>query len=289
MGVVILDGKRIAQEIQKELSLKVKEEGITPGVAVIRVGEDPSSLIYIRNKKKKAEEVGIYFEECTLRENTSQDELIELIEELNGNSRIDGIVLQLPLPSHLDEKKILERISPDKDVDGFHPLNMGRLLKGVSFFVPATPRGIMELLDRYKIPLEGKRAVVVGRSDIVGKPLALLLLARNATVTICHSKTKDLGSITNEGDILVVAMGKPEFVKEGMVKEGSVVIDVGINRIGNKIVGDVDFEKVREKASYITPVPGGVGPMTIIMLLKNVFEAAESRKINTKLKQNPKS
>ncbi len=279
MVTIILDGKKIAQEIQKELSLKVKEEGITPGLAVIRVGENPSSLIYVRNKKKKAEEVGIYFEERALKESTLQDELIELIEELNGNSRIDGTILQLPLPSHLDEKKILERISPDKDVDGFHPLNMGRLLKGVSFFVPATPRGIMELLDRYKIPLEGKRAVVVGRSDIVGKPLALLLLARNATVTICHSKTKDLGSITKEGDILVVAMGKPGFIKEGMVKEGSVVIDVGINRIGNKIVGDVDFEKVREKASYITPVPGGVGPMTIIMLLKNVFEAAESRKV----------
>ena len=263
MVTIILDGKKIAQEIQKELSLKVKEEEITPGLAVIRVGEDPSSLIYVRNKKKKAEEVGIYFEERALKENTSQDELIELIEELNSNSRIDGVALQLPLPSHLNEKKILERISPDKDVDGFHPLNMGRLLKGYPSFIPATPRGIVELLDRYKIPLEGRRVVVVGRSDIVGKPSAFLLLARNATVTICHSKTKDLGSITKEGDILVVA----------------VVIDVGINRIGNKIVGDVDFEKVREKASYITPVPGGVGPMTIIMLLKNVFEAAESRKV----------
>ncbi|MBA7660718.1 Bifunctional protein FolD protein [subsurface metagenome] len=279
MVTIILDGKKIAQEIQKELSLKVKEEEITPGLAVIRVGEDPSSLIYVRNKKKKAEEVGIYFEERALKENTSQDELIELIEELNSNSRIDGVVLQLPLPSHLNEKKILERISPDKDVDGFHPLNMGRLLKGYPSFIPATPRGIVELLDRYKIPLEGRRVVVVGRSDIVGKPSAFLLLARNATVTICHSKTKDLGSITKEGDILVVATGKPGFIKEGMVKEGSVVIDVGINRIGNKIVGDVDFEKVREKASYITPVPGGVGPMTIIMLLKNVFEAAESRKV----------
>jgi len=282
MGAVILDGKRIAQEIQRELSLKVKElkeKGVTPGVAVIRVGEDPSSLIYIRNKKKKAEEVGIYFEEHTLKENTLQDELIELIEKLNSDSRIQGIVLQLPLPSHLAEKKILERISPDKDVDGFHPLNMGRLLKGDPSFIPATPRGIVEFLDRYKIPLEGKRAVVVGRSDIVGKPLAFLLLARNATVTICHSRTKDLGSITKEGDILIAALGKPEFIKEEMVKEGSVVIDVGINRIGNKIVGDVDFEKVKEKIFYITPVPGGVGPMTIIMLLKNVVEAAETRKV----------
>ncbi len=293
MVAIILDGKKLAQEIQKELSLKVKglkEKGVTPGVAVIRVGEDPSSLIYIRNKKKKAEEVGIHFEEHTLKENTPQDELVELIERLNSNSRIQGIVLQLPLPSHLDEKKILERISPDKDVDGFHPLNMGRLLKGVSSFVPATPKGIIELLDRYQIPLEGKRAVVVGRSDIVGKPLALLLLARDATVTICHSKTKDLGSITKEGDILVVAIGKPEFVKEGMVKGGSVVIDVGINRIGNKIVGDVDFEKVRGKASYITPVPGGVGPMTIIMLLSNVIKAAENIKSeirNPKLETNP--
>ncbi|MCK4648900.1 bifunctional methylenetetrahydrofolate dehydrogenase/methenyltetrahydrofolate cyclohydrolase FolD, partial [bacterium] len=273
MGAVILDGKRIAHEIQRELSSKVeelREKGVTPGLAVIRVGEEPSSLIYVRNKKKKAEEVGIHFEEHTLKENTSQDELIGLIEELNSNSRIDGIVLQLPLPKQLDEKRLLEKISPDKDVDGFHPLNMGRLLKGDSLFVPATPRGIMELLDRYQIPLEGKRAVVVGRSDIVGKPLAFLLLARNATVTICHSKTRDLGSVTKEGDILVVAIGKPEFIKEEMVKEGSVIIDVGINRVGNKIVGDVDFEKVKEKASYITPVPGGVGPMTIVILLKNV-------------------
>ncbi len=278
MSAIILDGKKIAQEIQEELSSKVKElkgKGITPGLAVIRVGEDPSSLIYVRNKKRKAEEVGIHFEEHTLKENTSQDELIELIARLNSDSRIEGIVLQLPLPDHLDEKRILEKISPDKDVDGFHPLNMGRLLKGDPSFIPATPRGIVELLDRYKIPLEGKRAVVVGRSDIVGKPLAFLLLARNATVTICHSKTKDLSLITREGDILVAALGKPGFIKEKMVKEGSVIIDVGINRVGNKIVGDVDFEKVKEKAFYITPVPGGVGPMTIVILLKNVLEAAE--------------
>ena len=278
MSAIILDGKKIAQEIQEELSLKVEElkgKGITPGLAVIRVGEDPSSLIYVRNKKRKAEEVGIHFEEHTLKENASQDELIELIARLNSDSRIEGIVLQLPLPNHLDEKRILEKISPDKDVDGFHPLNMGRLLKGNPSFIPATPRGVVELLDRYKIPLEGKRAVVVGRSDIVGKPLAFLLLARNATVTICHSKTKDLSLVTREGDILVAALGKPGFIKEKMVKEGSVIIDVGINRVGNKIVGDVDFEKVKEKASYITPVPGGVGPMTIVILLKNVLEAAE--------------
>jgi len=278
MSAIILDGKKIAQEIQEELSLKLEElkgKGVTPGLGVIRVGEDPSSLIYVRNKKRKAEEVGIHFEEHTLQENTSQDKLIELIARLNSDSRIGGIVLQLPLPDHLDEKRILEKISPDKDVDGFHPLNMGRLLKGKPSFIPATPRGIVELLDRYKIPLEGKRAVVIGRSDIVGKPLAFLLLARNATVTICHSKTKDLSLITREGDILVAALGKPGFIKEDMVKEGSVIIDVGINRVDNKIVGDVDFEKVKEKISYITPVPGGVGPMTIIMLLKNVLDAAE--------------
>ena len=282
MSAIILDGKKIAQEIQEELSLKLEElkgKGVTPGLGVIRVGEDPSSLIYVRNKKRKAEEVGIHFEEHTLQENTSQDELIELIARLNSDSRIGGIVLQLPLPDHLDEKRILEKISPDKDVDGFHPLNMGRLLKGNPSFIPATPRGIVELLDRYKIPLEGKRAVVVGRSDIVGKPLAFLLLARNATVTICHSKTKDLSLITRKGDILVAALGKPGFIKEDMVKEGSVIIDVGINRVDNKIVGDVDFEKVKEKISYITPVPGGVGPMTIIMLLKNVLDAAESREL----------
>lgn len=279
MSAVILDGKRIAQEIQEELSLKVKqlkEKGIVPGVAVIRVGEDPSSLIYVRNKKKKAEEVGIYFEEHTLKENTSQEKLIKLIARLNSDSRIQGIVLQLPLPGHLDEKRILERISPDKDVDGFHPLNMGKLLKGDPSFIPATPRGIVELLDRYKIPLEGKGAVIVGRSDIVGKPLAFLLLSRDATVTICHTKTKDLNLITKEADILVAALGKPEFIKEGMVKEGAVVIDVGINRVGNRVVGDVDFERIKEKASRITPVPGGVGPMTIVMLLKNVLEAAEN-------------
>ena len=281
MSAIILDGKKIAQEIQEELSLKVEElkgKGITPGLAVIRVGEDPSSLIYVRNKKRKAEEVRIHFEEHTLKENTSQDELIELIARLNSDSRIEGIVLQLPLPDHLDEKRILEKISPNKDVDGFHPLNMGRLLKGDPSFIPATPRGIVELLDRYKIPLEGKRAVVVGRSDIVGKPLAFLLLARNATVTICHSKTKDLSLITREGDILVAALGKPGFIKEKMVKEGSVIIDVGINRVGNKIVGDVDFEKVKVKASYITPVPGGVGPMTIVMLLSNVIKKAQNIK-----------
>jgi len=280
MSVIILDGKKIAQEIQEELSSKVEElkgKGITPGLAVIRVGEDPSSLIYVRNKRRKAEEIGIHFEEHALKENTPQDELIELIARLNSDSRIEGIVLQLPLPDHLDEKRILEKISPDKDVDGFHPLNMGRLLKGNPSFIPATPRGIVELLDRYKIPLEGKRAVVVGRSDIVGKPLAFLLLARNATVTICHSKTKDLSLITREGDILVAALGKPGFIQEEMVKEGSVIIDVGINRVGNKIVGDVDFDKAKERASYITPVPGGVGPMTIVILLKNVLEAAESR------------
>ncbi|MCG2677099.1 bifunctional methylenetetrahydrofolate dehydrogenase/methenyltetrahydrofolate cyclohydrolase FolD [bacterium] len=278
MGAVILDGKRIAQEVQKELSLKVEElkgKGISPGVAVIRIGEDPASLIYVRNKNKKAQEMGIYFEEHSLAESISQCKLTDLIEGLNENSKIDGIVLQLPLPGHLDEKRMLEKISPEKDVDGFHPLNMGRLLKGDPSFIPATPRGIVELLDRYKIPLGGKRAVVVGRSDIVGKPLAFLLLARNATVTICHSKTKDLDLITKEADILVVATGKPEFIREGMVKENSVVVDVGINRVGNRIVGDVDFKRIKEKVSHITPVPGGVGPMTIIMLLKNVIEAAE--------------
>jgi methylenetetrahydrofolate dehydrogenase (NADP+)/methenyltetrahydrofolate cyclohydrolase len=292
MSAIILDGKRIAQEIQRELFLKVKElkeKGIAPGLAVIRVGEDPASLIYVRNKKGKAGELGIYFEERALSEDIPRNKLIELIEELNENPRIQGIVLQLPLPDHLDEKRILEKISPDKDVDGFHPLNMGRLLKGDPSFIPATPRGIVELLDRYKIPLEGKRAIVVGRSDIVGKPLAFLLLSRNATVTICHSKTKDLSLISKEGDILVAALGKPEFIKKDMVKEGSVVIDVGINRVGNKIVGDVDFE-VKEKASYITPVPGGVGPMTIVMLLANVIKAAENIKSeirNPKLETNP--
>ena len=282
MVAIILDGKKTAQEIQKELSLKVKElkkKEVTPGVAVIRVGEDPSSLIYVRNKNKKAQEMGIYFEEHALTESISQGKLTDLIEQLNKNSKIDGIVLQLPLPRHFDEKRMLEKISPEKDVDGFHPLNMGRLLKGDPSFIPATPRGIIELLDRYKIPLGGKRAVVVGRSDIVGKPLAFLLLARNATVTICHSKTKDLSLITREGDILVVAIGKPEFIKEKMVKESSVIIDVGINRIGNRIVGDVDFNRIKEKVSHITPVPGGVGPMTIIMLLKNVLEAAENWKL----------
>jgi methylenetetrahydrofolate dehydrogenase (NADP+)/methenyltetrahydrofolate cyclohydrolase len=280
MSAVILDGRNIARQIQEELALKVKElkvQGITPALAVIQVGKHPASLVYVRNKKERAHQIGIYFQEHTLGANISSGRLVDLIGDLNKKREIDGIILQLPLPGHLDENKLLERISPEKDVDGFHPLNMGRLLEGNPFFIPATPKGIIELLDRYKITLKGKRAVIVGRSNIVGKPLAGLLLARDATVTLCHSKTKDLGSITGEADILVASLGQPGFIKEHMVKNKAVVIDVGTNRIGNKIVGDVDFEKVREKSSYITPVPGGVGPMTIAMLLENVVEAARTR------------
>ncbi len=247
-----------------------------PGLAVVLVGNDPASRIYVNNKKKACEEIGIRSFEYILPEKTTEEELIQLVETLNKDNSVHGILVQLPLPKHIDAENVLLRISPDKDVDSFHPFNMGRVMIGDYYFLPCTPAGIMELLIRSGINLVGKECVVVGRSNIVGKPIAMLLLHSNATVTICHSKTRNLKEICRRADVLVVAVGKPKFINADYVKDGAVVIDVGINRLEDgKICGDVDFDSVSEKASYITPVPGGVGPMTITMLLKNTIMSAE--------------
>jgi methylenetetrahydrofolate dehydrogenase (NADP+)/methenyltetrahydrofolate cyclohydrolase len=241
------------------------------------VGDNPASSIYVRNKKKSCDEAGIKSFEHRLSDKTSEEELLTLIKQLNDSEDIHGILVQLPLPSHIREHVVLEAISPDKDVDGFHPYNVGKLMVGKGSLLPCTPAGIIELLERSEVKIEGKKAVILGRSNIVGKPLAIMLLQKNATVTICHSKTKNLPDITKRADILVAAIGSPEFVKEDMVKEGAVVIDVGINRVEKKLVGDVDFEKVSQKASQITPVPGGIGPMTIALLMKNGLSAFKNQ------------
>lgn len=279
MSAVILNGRDISSEIRGMLKKKVDElklNGINPGLAVILVGNDPASRIYVNNKKKACEEIGIRSFEYILPEETSECELIQLVETLNKDRSVHGILVQLPLPKHMDTDNVLLRISPDKDVDCFHPFNVGRVMIGDYYFLPCTPAGIMELLSRTGISLEGKECVVVGRSNIVGKPMAMLLLHSNATVTICHSKTRNLKEICKKADVLVVAVGKPRFINAEYVKEGAVVIDVGINRLENgKVCGDVDFDSVAGKASYITPVPGGVGPMTITMLLKNTIMSAE--------------
>lgn len=279
MSAVILNGRDISSEIRGMLKKKVDElklNGINPGLAVILVGNDPASRIYVNNKKKACEEIGIRSFEYILPEETSECELIQLVETLNKDRSVHGILVQLPLPKHMDTDNVLLRISPDKDVDCFHPFNVGRVMIGDYYFLPCTPAGIMELLSRTGISLEGKECVVVGRSNIVGKPMAMLLLHSNATVTICHSKTRNLKEICKKADVLVVAVGKPRFINAEYVKEGAVVIDVGINRLeSGKVCGDVDFDNVAEKASYITPVPGGVGPMTITMLLKNTIMSAE--------------
>lgn len=295
MPANIIDGKAIAEEIQQEVAKEVEElkaKGITPGLATILVGEDPASQVYVRNKTKTCEKVGIYSDQHTLPANIEEDELLKLIDALNNDTKISGILVQLPLPKHIDEVKVLNAISPDKDVDGFHPISVGKFFTVKNFdemlkqglFLPCTPHGIIELLVRSGVELRGKEAVVVGRSNIVGKPVAMLLLAKNATVTICHSYTKDLEEVCRKAEVLVAAIGKPQFIKPDMVKEGVVVIDVGVNRIedttcekGFRLVGDVDFENVKEKASLITPVPGGVGPMTITMLLVNTIKAAKNQ------------
>ena len=278
MSARIIDGKKVANALRKEISNEVrqlKEDGITPGLAVILVGEDPASLVYVRKKNEACKEVGIYSEEYHLPAEIKETDLLELIDRLNRNSRIHGILVQLPLPSHMDQNKVIQAILPEKDVDGFHEINMGRLLLGHAGLVPCTPLGIIHLLEYYNIPIEGRVAVVVGRSNIVGKPVSLMLLQRNATVIICHSRTKDLKGITSTGDILVVAAGRPNMITGDMIKEGSVIIDVGINRLENgKLTGDVDFESASRKAGWITPVPGGVGPMTVTMLLYNTVKAA---------------
>ncbi len=273
----LIDGKSISAAIRAELKEKVAGMDKRPGLAVILVGDDPASAVYVRNKKKACEEVGIYSEVYTLPAETSQSDLNGLIDALNDNPAINGILVQLPLPKHLNEREVTLRISPEKDVDAFHPYNVGLITEGHPRFLPCTPAGIMELIRRSGIDPAGKRAVVIGRSNIVGKPMALLLLAANATVTVCHSKTADLPAVTREADILVSAVGKAGFVTADMVKEGAVVIDVGMNRDADgKLCGDVDFPSVAPKSSFITPVPGGVGPMTITMLLSNTVKAAEA-------------
>ncbi len=278
---MIIDGKALAKEKRAEIAKQVealKEKGVTPGLAVVLVGEDPASQIYVRNKHKACEEVGIYSRKITLPEETTEEELLKIIDELNNDPEIDGILVQLPLPKHIDPDKVILSISPDKDVDGFHPVNAGRLLTGQDGFSPCTPLAVMELIKSAGVDVSGKEAVVVGRSNIVGKPVSMLLLRENATVTICHSKTKDLADVCRRADILVAAVGRPEMITSDYVKEGAVVIDVGINRVGEKkVVGDVAFDEVKDKAAYITPVPGGVGPMTITMLLYNTLLSAQKR------------
>jgi methylenetetrahydrofolate dehydrogenase (NADP+)/methenyltetrahydrofolate cyclohydrolase len=278
---VIIDGNKIAQEIRQAVSketLALKEKtGVVPGLAVILVGEDPASQIYVGRKAKACAEAGFLSREYQLPADTSETKLLGIIKELNADKLIHGILVQLPLPKHIHPDKIVAAIDPHKDVDGFHPYNMGELVAGNPLYIPCTPRGIMELISHTGIELAGKEAVVVGRSNNVGKPIALLLLAQNATVTICHSRTKNLSTVTGRADVLIAAVGKIQMIKEDMVKKGAVVIDVGVNRLENgKLTGDVAFEEVSSKASFITPVPGGVGPMTIAMLMKNTLEAARN-------------
>ena len=273
----IIDGKKVSSHIKDNIAAEVKilknKTGKTPGLAVVLVGDDPASAVYVKNKNKTCKNIGFQSFEHILSENTSEDKLLNLINELNNDDQVNGILVQLPLPSHISSKKILVSIDPQKDVDGFHLENVGRLVTGNTLFKPCTPAGIIKLLDEYKIEIEGKNAVIIGRSNIVGKPVSFLLLERNATVTICHSRTKDLPSITRSADILIAAIGKPNFVSLDMVKNNAVVIDVGINRLDGKLVGDVDFASVSKQASLITPVPGGVGPMTIAMLMENTLQA----------------
>ena len=276
----LINGKELAKKIREELKIEVnslRKEGIIPKLAVIMVGNDKASEVYVRNKSKACNEIGIEFEEFLLDSNIEQEELIDLIKKLNNRKDVHGILLQSPIPEHLNIREAFDTIDYKKDVDGFNPVNIGKLAIGEDAFVSCTPYGVIKMLEEYNIEIEGKRAVVIGRSNIVGKPLIQCLLNKNATVTICHSKTKNIAEITKEADILIAALGKPKFVKENMVKENAVVIDVGINRNEEgKLVGDVDFENVSKKASYITPVPGGVGPMTIAMLMNNVVKATKN-------------
>lgn len=277
----LIDGKAISAEVRDEIKTETAEfvakTGIRPGLAVIIVGENPASQIYVRNKKRACEEVGFYSESYELPATTSQEELEALVDKLNAAENIHGILVQLPLPRHLDEEKVLLKISPDKDVDAFHPYNVGRIMIGNYRFLPCTPAGVMTLIERSGITVEGKNCVVVGRSNIVGKPMAMLLLHANGTVTVCHSRTPDLKAACRNADILVAAIGKADFFGADMIKEGAVVIDVGMNRNAEgKLTGDVNFAEVEPIASYITPVPGGVGPMTITMLMKNTLTAAKS-------------
>jgi methylenetetrahydrofolate dehydrogenase (NADP+)/methenyltetrahydrofolate cyclohydrolase len=276
---VILDGKKTSAEIKEELKVEVdkmiSEGGPQPGLAVIIVGENPASQIYVRSKVKTCEKIGLYSEKHELPADVSEAELLDLLDKLNNNDKIHGILVQLPLPDHINESKVLNVIRPEKDVDGFHPINVGKLVVGEGTLLPCTPHGCMVLLERYGIDLKGKEAVVVGRSNIVGKPISFMLLHKHATVTICHSRTKDLPAHIKRADIVVAAVGRAEMITGDMLKEGAVVIDVGINRTEKGLVGDVHFESASKVVSHITPVPGGVGPMTIAMLMKNTIIAAK--------------
>jgi len=279
MPAQIIDGKAIAQKLKIQIRQEVarlKAQGVQPGLAAVLVGDNPASVIYVRNKRKACDEVGIYSEEHRLPEQTKQEDLLPLIERLNSNPKVHGILIQLPLPKQINTDWVLNALSPAKDVDGLHPYNVGRLTMGTPQFVPCTPAGVIAMLDEHKIPMEGCRAVIVGRSNLVGRPLSLLLMHRHATITVCHSRTKEIGVVCREGDILVAAIGKPRFITAEMVKEGAAVIDVGINRLETgQLVGDVDFEPVSKKAGWITPVPGGVGPMTVVMLMYNTLQSAK--------------
>ncbi len=289
MTAQIIDGKQVAADMRDQLKAKVaqlKDKGIVPGLAVVLVGDDPASRSYVTAKEKACDNIGIYSEDIRLPAETSQDELMALIDKLNKNDKINGILVQLPLPKHLDENEVLLAIDPAKDVDGFHPVNVGKMMLGQKAFLPCTPHGVIQLLLQSNVKIEGAEAVIVGRSNIVGKPLANMLIQKsptgNATVTVCHTRTKNLADHTRKADILIAAAGAPNMITADMVKDGAVVIDVGVNRVddptkkrGYRLTGDVDFEAVKEKASLITPVPGGVGPMTITMLLYNTVESAE--------------
>lgn len=278
---VIIDGREVAKKIKEELKEKVnelKEKGIYPKLAVIMIGKDKASEIYVRNKSRDCDYVGIEYEEFFLEENITMETLLNLIDELNKRDDIHGILLQSPIPEHLDIRKAFNKIDYRKDVDGFNPINVGKLLIGEDTFIPCTPLGVIKLLEEYNIQIEGKNAVVIGRSNIVGKPLSQYLLNKDATVTVCHSKTKNLKEITSKADILISAVGKPKVITRDMVKENAVIIDVGINRTPDgKIVGDVDYDNLFDKVSYITPVPGGVGQMTRAMLINNIIKAAEGK------------
>lgn len=272
----IIDGRAVSKAVKERVKAECEEKNIKPGLAVIIVGDDPASQVYVRNKEKACEECGFYSEKYALSADTTQEELNALVEELNNKKEINGILCQLPLPKHLDDKEVINLINPIKDVDAFHPVNVGAIMIGDYNFVPCTPAGVMELIHSTGVDIAGKKAVVMGRSNIVGKPMAMLLLHENATVEITHSRTQNLADVTKEADILVAAIGKAKFVTADMVKEGAVVIDVGMNRDENgKLCGDVDFESVEGKCSYITPVPGGVGPMTISMLMQNTLTACK--------------
>ncbi|MBI5118251.1 bifunctional methylenetetrahydrofolate dehydrogenase/methenyltetrahydrofolate cyclohydrolase FolD [Candidatus Poribacteria bacterium] len=290
MTAKIISGNKIAEEMRAEMKIEIEQlkskHNLVPGLAVVLVGENPASVVYVRNKKKSCEEIGINSYEHKLPADTSEEKLLALVDKLNADDSVHGILVQLPLPKQIDENKVLNKIIPTKDVDGFHPFNVGRMLVGDPIFLPCTPHGVQQMLIRSGVKVEGSHVVIVGRSNIVGKPVAAILVQKakgaDATVTICHSRTKNLPAVTQLGDILIAAIGVPEFVKADMVREGAVVIDVGVNRVedktnpkGFKLVGDVDFEAVKAKASAISPVPGGVGPMTITMLLHNTIRAAK--------------